>query len=31
MTKMPNMFRELENLNFDSVSDFEFGASNFKP
>ncbi len=22
MTKMPNMFRELENSNFDSVSDF---------
>jgi hypothetical protein len=31
MTKMPNMFRELENLNFDIVSDFEFRASNFKP
>jgi hypothetical protein len=25
-----NMFRELENLNFDIVSDFEFRASNFK-
>ncbi len=23
MTKMPNMLRELENLNFDIVSDFE--------
>ncbi len=31
MTKMPNMFRELENSNFDIVSDFEFRASNLKP
>ncbi len=29
MTKIPNMFRKLENLNFDIVSDFEFRASNF--
>jgi hypothetical protein len=29
MTKMPKMLGELENLNFDIVSDFEFSASNF--
>ena len=30
MTKIENMFRKLENLNFVIVSDFEFRASNFK-
>jgi hypothetical protein len=28
---MPNMFRELENLNFYIVSDFDIRASNFEP
>jgi hypothetical protein len=30
MTKIQNMFRTLENLNFVIVSDFEFRASNFR-
>jgi hypothetical protein len=30
MTKIENMFRKFENLNFVVVSDFEFRASNFR-
>ena len=30
MTKIQNMFRTLEDLNFVIVSDFEFRASNFR-
>ncbi len=29
MTKIQNLFRTLENSNFDIVSDFEFRASSF--